>query len=164
MEKLKKAGRIDKTSKALKRIRKPRLPAAPQRPRHLAATTRISPVPNGRGSRDPSAATLLLPRATYLNAPRTADDGPGESAGDTNAGLRVKPPTVGSSRRQRACEGVNAGAAGLSLVFVLVVTIGSAEESPSATSSAWVADVRYLSPAPLEKKRTRELMSKKTNF
>ena len=57
-----------------------------------------------------------------VNAPRIDDDGvagPGESAGD--GGAKVKGRAVGSSRRRCASEGVNTGAAGLSLVFVLVL-------------------------------------------
>jgi len=82
-----------------------------------------------------------------VNAPRTCDGpsgvaGPGESAGD--AGPKAKARVVGSSsRRPRRCasEGVNTGAAGLSLVFVLVSNAG-APESPSSHAffaRDWVA-------------------------
>jgi hypothetical protein len=105
-------------------------------------TTRVFPTPSGNGSGDPSTPPLLRPvaRAASANvhAPRTCDGpsgvaGPGESAGDRDAGPNANARVVGSSssRRRRGCarEGVNTGAAGLSLVvFVLV----SNAESPSS--------------------------------
>lgn len=87
----------------------------------------------------------LLPRvaraaSANVNAPRTCDGpsgvaGPGESAGDggPKGKARVRVVVVGWSgsgrRRRRWCasEGVNTGAAGLSLlVFVLVSEAGVA--------------------------------------
>jgi hypothetical protein len=78
-----------------------------------------------------------------VNAPRTRDGprgvaGPGESAGDAGPKAKARVPAVGpgsSSRRWRTSEGVNTGAAGLSRVFVVLVSnapAGAAPESPSS--------------------------------
>jgi hypothetical protein len=120
----KKMGRIESTQKKTNTSPARRSPTTTSSGR----TMRILPTPSGSG--DPSV--LPLPRAARAananaNAFRTGDGvaGPAESAGDAGALSFPLPTCVAGAKARmvgsRRCvgEGVNTGAAGLSLVLVL---------------------------------------------